>query len=254
MELNKFENILVEFKKIYVKREKNVFEIAGFPKRERVSSNILKFYLDGTEEHKLGTMVLEALLKAANINSINNINDVIVDTEYYTTNGNAIDLILYNDEFVLGIENKIEAEVYNDLQDYATMLEKFNPNAYKIILSLYDETESAKENNYINVTYEKLFKCLEPMLNSKPQPNNKWYIYLQDFISNIKRLGGNKMENQEMLEWAKNNKKNIEEFYNFLLTVKKELNNKSTELGKILAEKIKNLKLNGRVWYWNKSR
>ena len=92
------------------------------------------------------------------------------------------------------------------------------------------------------------------MLSCKADKNNKWYIYLKDFISNIKRLGGDNMENQEMIEWAKNNKKDIEDFYNFLLTVKKELNNKSTKLGNILAEKVEKLKLNGRVWYWNKSR
>ena len=79
MEFNKFENMLNEFKKIYVKRPKRnqtFLEVSGFPNREVVCSNILKFYLDNTEEHELGSIALEALLKAADICNIKNIKNV----------------------------------------------------------------------------------------------------------------------------------------------------------------------------------
>ena len=85
MEFNKFENMLNEFKKIYVKRPKRnqtFLEVSGFPNREVVCSNILKFYLDNTEEHELGSMVLEALLKAANINNLDNTSDLTIEREY----------------------------------------------------------------------------------------------------------------------------------------------------------------------------
>ena len=44
------------------------------------------------------------------------------------------------------------------MTDYADTIEKINPNAYRIILSIRDETQIAKQNNYINVTYSKLFE------------------------------------------------------------------------------------------------
>ena len=254
MEFNKFENMLKELKKVYVKKPKTnqtFLEISGFPSREVVCSNILKFYLDNTEEHALGSIVLEALLKAADIYNIKNISEYTVDREYTTLKGNYMDLVIYNDEFVIGIENKIWASVYNDLQDYADTIERINHNAYKIILSIKDETQIAKQNKYINVTYSKLFKFLEPMLKEKYDSSNKWHIYLQDFIENIKRLEVEDMENKEIIQWANDNKKDIEEFYDFLSSVKRELNHKSKSLGSILEDKIDNLKLDGRVWYWN---
>lgn len=254
MEFNKFEKILQDLKTVYIKKPKRnqtFLEISGFPNREVVCSNILAFYLDETEEHELGSIVLEALLKAANINNLDNISDLTIEREYITEKGKFIDLVLYNDEFAIGIENKIWASVYNDLQDYANTIERINPNAYKIILSLKDETQIAKHNKYINVTYSKLFEFLEPMLKEKYDSSNKWHIYLQDFIENIKRLEVEDMENKEIIQWANDNKKDIEEFYDFLSSVKRELNHKSKSLGNILEDKIANLNLDGRVWYWN---
>lgn len=254
MKINDYERVLQDLNKIYVKRPKRkhtFLEVSGFPSREVVCSNLLAFYLDDTEEHELGSILLEALLKAANINNLNNISELTIEREYPTDKGNFIDLVIYNDEFVIGIENKIWATVYNDLQDYADTIETINPNAYRIILSLKDEIQIAKQNNYINVTYSKLFEFLDPMLKEKYDSNNKWHIYLQDFIENIKRLEVDDMENKELIQWANDNKENIERFYDFLLSIKKELNHKAKELGSILADEIEKNNLYGRIWYWN---
>ena len=256
MEFNEFENMLQGLKKVYIKkpkRKQTLLEVSGFPRRETVYSNLLAFFLDETEEHELGSMVLEALLKAANINNLDKISNLTIEKEYPTEKGKFIDLVLYNNDFVIGIENKISAPVYNDLQDYANTIEKINPNAYKIILSVKDETKIAKQNNYINVTYAKIFEVLEPTLKSKVNnfDNNKWLIYLQDLIENIKRLEVDDMENKEMIQWANSNKENIEMFYDFLSSIKKELNHKAKALGNILTEVIEKNKLYGKVWYWN---
>lgn len=254
MEFNKFEKILQDLKTVYIKKPKRnqtFLEISGFPNREVVCSNILAYYLDETEEHELGSIVLEALLKAANINNLDNTSDLTIEREYITEKGKFIDLVLYNDEFAIGIENKILASVYNDLQDYANTIERINPNAYKIILSLKDETQIANKNNYINVTYSKLFEFLEPTLKERYDNNNKWHIYLQDFIENIKQLEVQDMENKEIIQWANDNKKDIEEFYDFLSSIKRELNHKAKALGNILTEVIEKNKLYGKVWYWN---
>ena len=56
---------------------------------------------------------------------------------------------------------------------------------------------------------------------------------------------------EPFLDWLKEKKKDIEEFYDFLSSIKRELNNKSKALGNILEEKIDNLNLDGRGWYWN---
>lgn len=59
------------------------------------------------------------MIKSANIRINNNINKKEVEPEYPTFKGNYTDLVLYHDDFLIGIENKIKTSVYNDLEDYA---------------------------------------------------------------------------------------------------------------------------------------
>src|ERR1700730_14518848 len=47
------------------KLEETIFEIAGYPHYENVASNILKFFIDPEQNHGLGAVVLESLLRAA---------------------------------------------------------------------------------------------------------------------------------------------------------------------------------------------
>src|SRR6266516_4519599 len=66
--LAEFENLLASFDRL-PKAEKKPFttllEIAKFPHSELACSNILVFFLDPDEEHKLGGLVLNSLLEAA---------------------------------------------------------------------------------------------------------------------------------------------------------------------------------------------
>ena len=128
MDFKALENFLKEIQIIYNKlpvKEKTFMEVSGYPHYENVCSNILSFYLKPKEEHKLDDLVVKALIKTiqlkTNIRDINSSNfDVF--REYTTQKGNRIDIVLKNDEIVIGIENKIKASVYNDLEDYANTL------------------------------------------------------------------------------------------------------------------------------------
>ena len=144
MDLKQAEIFLEEVKEIcekIPKKEKTFMEISGYPHYENVCSNILAFYFNPKEEHKLNDIMLTALLDVAkekNVKADTNINasNINVFREFTTENGNRIDIVMQSDEIVIGIENKIMAEVYNDLTDYANTLEKLNNNAVKILLSL----------------------------------------------------------------------------------------------------------------------
>lgn len=170
-------------------KEPTFFEITKFPHAEIVYSNILAFYFNIKKEHNFGDLILRALLNSANI-EIEEIKYVNVYPEYYTNKGNRIDLVLCSENFVIGIENKINASIYNDLTDYAETLEAINKNCYKIILSLKEESAIANENGYINVTYDNFISNIKKLTDDVWDSNNKWHILLREFMMTIENLKG----------------------------------------------------------------
>lgn len=185
----KIDTFMKDFKNSGLYREPTFMEITKYPHYEKVCSNILSFYFDINREHNLGDLVLRSLLKAANI-EIEKIDEIDVYTEYPTETGKSIDLVLYNKNFAIGIENKIKATVYNDLEDYAKTIESLNDNTYKLILSLRDETTIANDYGYINVTYEKFIDNLKELTKPVWDSSNKWHIFLQEFITTMENLKG----------------------------------------------------------------
>lgn len=256
--LDNFQNILNEFQKIYTGKHKNksksFLEIAKMPHSELVFSNILAFYFDVNGEHELHDLMLKALIDVASLKIEKDVLDLTVEREYITNSGNYIDLVLYNDDFAIGIENKIYSGVYNDLEDYADAIEKINKNAYKIILSINDESEIAQEHQFINVTYKELFNKVSLTLTNQFDSENKWHVFLKDFMQNIENLyGGGHYMDSKMIEWTSSNKDKINDFYGYLMELKEDINNKTIELQKELNEQLKGFDFIDYIWVWNKS-
>lgn len=188
-DFNMVDEIIKEFNKSVFYKEPTFFEITKFPHSEIVYTNILAFYFNIKKEHNFGDLIVRALLTSANI-EIEEFKNLNVYSEYFTNKGNRIDLVLCSDKFVVGIENKINAPVYNDLQDYAETLEAINDNCYKIILSLNQENAVANENGYINVTYDKFISNIKKLTKDVWNSNNKWHILLQEFMNTIENMKG----------------------------------------------------------------
>lgn len=103
----------------------NMFAISGFPDSEIVSSNVLAFFLDPETGHGLGDLVLRSLVaeiqKRANdpdIFSDLDFSSCTVTTEHATANGNRIDILIEFEDSAIIIENKVNAILYNPLDDY----------------------------------------------------------------------------------------------------------------------------------------
>lgn len=252
------EKFLEEFKKQYISmpRKKQTFmEISGYPHYENVCSNILAFYFDINEEHRLGDAMIRALMQTAGIELDMEISEINVEREYGTENNKRIDLVLYNDNIVIGIENKINSGLGNDLKEYTKALRKINKdiseeNIHKIVLSVRDESEKASQYGYFNVRYKDFFKNLKEIIKDKYDIDYKWYIYLREFIETIERFEKTEENyNSEIIKWAKENKEDIINLRNQINQVHNILSNKAKELGKHL-----NIKFNGinkKVGYFN---
>lgn len=232
------EKFLKEISELYEKipkKEKTWMEVSGYPHYENVCSNILAFYLNPKEEHGLEEKVLKALYHA--IKEKKEIEDVhfsnmTIFREYTTLKGNRIDIVIQNEEMVIGIENKIMASLYNDLEDYAKTLEKINPNAIKVVLSLHKETESNLKGGFINITYQEFFKYLKQELG-KEEKLNKWYLYLKDFIQNLEGFEVEKEMELEVKEWIKKHQEDIDKLNEIINVAKKNIMKKAKEYGSL---------------------
>ena len=255
MDLKQAEYFLEKIKEIYMKipkKEKTFMEISGYPHFENVCSNILAFYFNPKEEHGLNDVMLKTLLnivkeKETSIDTNVNISDIKVFREFTTENGNRIDIVMQNNEIVIGIENKIMARVNNDLTDYANTLEKLNSNSAKILLSFYDESDIANKNGFINITYGEFINKFKNNITNYADTQNKWYIYLVDFIKNLEGFKMEKEMEEEINKWIKNHQEEINDFYELLNTFKNSIDKKINEYG----SRVEELNPNYKVKYWN---
>lgn len=250
MNLSNMEKFLKDAVYIYnriPKKEKTFMEVSGYPHYENVCSNILSFYFNPNEEHRLNDTVLKSLLSTIDKKQPKLINNISTDNisvyrEYTTLKGNRIDIVIKNDDFVIGIENKIYASVYNDLDDYAKTLDSINKNSIKVLLSLHNKNDIAIQKGFVNVTYNELFDNLMEKLDNV-DTTNKWYIYLVDFIASLKGYKVETEMEQEIKEWIKNNKENINNFLDVIKIYKDNILKKSEEYDNLMEKKVSNCKI-----------
>ena len=171
--------------------EKTIMDIMGISQDELIYSNILNFYMNPKEEHGLDYIVLKSLIeildtkKLLNKNEFNYSNISLV-REYETLKGNSIDIVIKNDHFVIGIENKVNAHLKNDLIDYRKTLEALGLKTILIVLSKNEINTMYQETGFINISYLEFATSLEKKIKTCKIKNSKWYIFLEDFIVNLK--------------------------------------------------------------------
>lgn len=217
--LKAFSNIIGLLEDINCKRQKvshNFIEVAGFPHYENVMSNILAFFFDTQEEHGLGDLFIKSLLEVYEKKSNTKITtenfNMYTNTirEHMTPKGNRLDILVFGN-YIIGIENKIYADLYNDLPDYYDALVQYKMINKKqkvdgivpIVLSLY---EKVIDNEYfVNITYTELIESVNSNIGRYAfEGNNKWLLYYKEFALNILSLiGDNRMENLINVEFNK---------------------------------------------------
>lgn len=224
--LTDYLQILINFKHIpRHKRTKTFMEIAGYPHYENVCSNILKFYLDPTNEHGLKDLVLKSLMQIVDndFKFDNDYGEIEIFREYQTLNGNRLDLVLLTKNYAIGIENKIFHYLANDLTDYKETVFSLCFNSKKsicLVLSLYKLTSEVDlkkidSNNFKNVTYEEVFANIKKNIGFYVNSSNSSYInHLSDFIKSIENLTPTIMENKPLWTFLNNNSAHIQELYN----------------------------------------
>ena len=229
--------LLDDFSKITFKKEKHptFLKIINQHNKENAWSNILAFYFDPKREHKLKDLMLksffEALGKKGEIKSYKGVN---VLTEVSTDNRKRIDLVITSDNFVLGIENKVDYWLNNDLEDYSNKIDSIanekGCQSFKVILS---KNQCYDERGFVNLTYDRFVNYIKENLPAYEDDSNREYLtFFKDFLRNIKNTIKFKemIENPKSLEYFQNNYESIEELTTNFLQFKNEVRIKFGEI------------------------
>lgn len=198
--IDKFLAVINAFAKLPKKDVEPTFmEICKYPynRFEEVCSRILQFYFNPKAEHGFGNMWLASLLDIMKCTLEYDTVNVVAEEN---ANGKRIDLTIITNDFVIAIENKITADVYNPLDEYRKHIE----NAYKdkkqmlLVLSVKPiinafTKKHLETNDFMAFTYRELFDAVNQNLgNYITHCNQKYLTYMLDFMKTIDNMDNSK--------------------------------------------------------------
>ncbi|WP_022826220.1 PD-(D/E)XK nuclease family protein [Hymenobacter norwichensis] len=245
-EVASFQQLFTLFQALHIKERTGAtfLEIARFPHRETVWSNILAFYLDPNREHGLHDLLLRSVLEVIgreNTGVLSSLHTVQVHTEIQTAKGNRLDLMVISDQFILGIENKVLASLYNDLADYGATLDQQaggHATVYKVVLSRYPVIPS---HHFVNVTYAHLVQVIRKNLGQYTDyADAKYLLFLLDFLKTIEKHHNLPliMENPDILRLLQQNAAVVEELVKHHTAYQAELVRKMDRVDSVLVRRL----------------
>lgn len=235
--------------------EKTIMDITGTTRDERVASNMLAFYFNPNEEHEFGNLILKAFINVLidkKLITDYNYENISIIRELKTLKGKWIDIVIKNNDCVIGIENKIDASLYNDLDDYSRTLDSICSNAIKIVLSIHNVDVDSELTGFVNIKYEEFFESLDKILKeNEVKKDDKWYIYLDDFVTNYRenhiehimrsQFDGENFDDSVIKQYNPEIERKIKEFTNII-------NSKKNDRKKVNSIFEKNLDLTAFIY------
>lgn len=225
-------------------------DVAGYPHYENVCSNILAFYLNPGEAHGLGDLVLRSLLQILEFPDAS-LGQTLVEREYMTSHGGRLDLLVDTDAVTIGIEHKVYAGVYNDLDDYAKSIDHSatQPNqpkkkAFKVVLSVKPACANELRPGWQNITHGQLWRVVRSLLgNYAADAELKWLTYLLEFMQSMANLGGENMELKAIEQFVVENSDAIDHLIAVRQALFQKLRDRLPELQEILSSALEGGKL-----------
>lgn len=253
-QIQEFQNIVEGFKKIPITplRPPTFMEISGYPHFENVCSNILRFFLDTSEQHGFHNLLLKSLLEGIGENELSThvIKTTAVYREEVTISGKRIDIVIECDDLVIVIENKIYHWLHNDLNEYSRHIGlKKGKTSKQVFLVLSLRKEQSLPANFKNLTYQAFLPIIRKNLESCDNTiDNQYLIYLKDFITTIENLYKPMPMNKETFHFIADNYSTIEQIQREYKSFLNDIYNTVWSL----SEKIPSIGDNVKKWIWER--
>ena len=252
MNINSYKEILYQFSLFPQRDSRPTFmEICKHPESrfEEICSRILSFYLNPLAEHGLSNLWLTALWKVTKqdgelpfYNQIECVTEEFADTK-------KINIVVKSDDFVIAIENKITADLYNPLDIYAKHIHNNYVGKKHVLLvlsvSLIIDGESRKlitKNGFTAVLYKKLFaQVYKELGNYVMGCDQKYLTYMLDFMKTIENMNSDNQKREN--DFFYQNKESIDalinRYNNYKNNVLSQQKSNIAELLPIISEKTK---------------
>ena len=213
----KLQTILNDFSKIpKINTEPTWMEICRYPQSrfEEVCSRVLAFYLNPNAEHEMKDLWLSALLSAIGKSDYYDYRHNIKVNIEESADGKRIDITIVSDDYVIAIENKITANLYNPLDIYKKHVSKVYPDKKQVLVVLSMKpilnTRSLTENGFLRCSYSDLFKEVNSSIgNYISSANQKYLTFMIDFMKTINNL--NSANTQIEYDFFSKNRETIDE-------------------------------------------
>lgn len=194
-------------------------EICKYPgsRFEEVCSRILAFYLNPNAEHGMGNLWMTALWKTLSP-------EVPMPDYHYldcateeNAEGKSIDIVIKSDKFVIAIENKTTAGLYNPLEVYKRHIEdKYQEVETKLftVLSVYpilsnDSIQLMKDNGFQSILYKDLFTQIHHLMGAYIMDYDSRYLtHMLDFMQTLENMST--YNTPQQIEFFRNRKNDIE--------------------------------------------
>lgn len=253
-EIIRFEKLLSDFNLIKKSNERlpTFMEISKYPHFENVCSNILNFYFDTKQPHKLNDLFLKTLVQCIDndLSQTITLETVTCHREYSTSDNKRIDLVIETPDLVIAIENKIFHWLHNDLAVYEECITKnfkAKTNKLFVVLSIKNEITYGA---FKSLTYDTFFSKLKQNLGFYAvNANNQYVIFLLDFIKTIENHYKMEETNREMFEFLIKNTQTIDT----LINERNQLLNQVNTMVWHLSEKIQVEATNLNKWIYQKN-
>lgn len=254
MNFDYIEKLFLKFKLINKTNEfqPTFLELSGYPHYENVCSNILAFFFDTSNPHNLKDLFIKSLVQSVFKDTVweGNLETISISREYKADENKRIDLVIETLDSVFVIENKIFHWLHNDLQLYKRTIDRNYLDKNKVYLVLSIKKENV-DNDFIAITYDEFFSKLKNNFGYYSiNANNKYILYLFDFIKTIENLNKMNDVNSKMVDFFIENKNEIDELINEKTIIYKQLYNECNTILSLVSDEFPNFY---KKWIWEKN-
>ena len=118
-------------------------------------------------------------------------NSLRVSTQDHTSNGNILDLVIYNDKYALVFENKINHWLANPLSDYEDEIVRRFPDHIKCYY-VFSKNVIGNRGLWRNIIIGDIFRYIRERLAYSP--TDKWDIFVREFLDHYIHRKEDQME------------------------------------------------------------
>lgn len=187
VDAKEFEEFLEKIREIELKNDdaKIIPEVFGIQYKEVYITKWIAYLL----RQSYGFEILNALLSASNRDIIINKDEIEkIYTEYVFDTGRRIDILIFTNNYLIGIENKIwSGEQESQTADYLDSMKKLSDTKDYIGIYLHPEQNQSESSSFENVTYTQLYNKIEAINISDSKPFEwmmleQFKIYVKEYL------------------------------------------------------------------------